>query len=114
MKLSEIRPCDLCGGKISPNFYVLRFSVAFFSPSTRQVLAMTDYFNGNLALGEMFSGDEDVVKVAMDDREHGKQLTDEVFLCQECYMMKKISLPELAEKIHDRRKEKEEIDTDES
>lgn len=97
MKLSEIRPCDNCGGPITPHFYVVRMSIALFNPkATNQVLGMAQYFGGHLALAELFSPHEDVVTVAMDEKEH-KVLQTELFLCQDCYL-RPVNLAELAEK----------------
>jgi len=77
-------------------FYVVRFSIAIFKPlDTNQVLGMAQYLSGALALAESLSPDSQVVTVAMDDKEY-QGMTNEVFLCQECYM-KPITLAELAE-----------------
>ena len=84
MKLSELRPCDCCGGKIAPNFYVVRGSLAVFSPqAANATLGLTTMFGGALALAEAMSPDPEVVKVA---GEFDKSLWSELFLCQTCYM----------------------------
>jgi len=111
MRLSDLRPCDKCGGKIAPSFYVLRFSIALFNRNaTNQVLGMAQVMVGNLGLAEMFSPDsDDAVTVAMDSKQH-KILMDEVFLCQSCYM-RPINLAELAEKVNTRKEEQDEEQT---
>lgn len=98
MKLSEIRPCDSCGGKIAPVFYVIRMSPAVVNSSAvNQILGLNQYFGGNaLDLAEAMSPEPEVVKIAMDEKEH-KQLTVELRICQDCYI-KPISLAQLAEK----------------
>lgn len=84
MKLSEVRPCDCCGGKIAPNFYVVRGSLAVFSPqAANATLGLTQMFGGALALAEAMSPDPEVVKIA---GEFDKSLWHELFLCQSCYM----------------------------
>lgn len=99
MKLSELRPCDNCGGKIIPTFMVLRISHALFKPQAmNEVLGMTQYFQGHLELAEMFVGDESVVLVTGDE---DKQLMTELFICQDCYMMKPLDIAQLVEKRHD-------------
>jgi hypothetical protein len=98
MKLSELRPCDVCGGKLAPSFYVLRMSIALISPTpTNQVLGLAQYFQGNLGLAEVFAPESDqAVVVAMDEKEH-TGLMQEFFVCTTCYMAP-ICLAELVEK----------------
>lgn len=84
MKLSEIRPCDNCGGKVAPQFYLVRGTLALFSPqAANATLGLTQMFGGALALAEAMSPDPEVVKLASD---HDKSLQSELFLCQTCYM----------------------------
>jgi hypothetical protein len=110
MKMSELRPCDNCGGVIAPMFYVVRFSIALFKKqAVNEVMGMTQYFGGALDLAEMFVGDDEVVRVAMDDQET-KMLRTELYICQECYLMKPLHLAVLAEKVNERSKKKGEND----
>ena len=84
MKLSELRPCDCCGEKIAPQFYVVRSSLAIFSPNAaRATLGLNTMFGGALALAEAMSPDPEVVKLAGD---HDKRLWSEFFLCSKCHM----------------------------
>ena len=107
MKLSEIRPCDECGGQIAPIFYVVRSSIAMFdSKATNQTLGLMQYFGGGtagLALAEVMGGRSEVVKIGGYEDE---RLWTEIILCQECYM-KKVNLALLAEKISDRESDSE-------
>lgn len=97
MKLSQLRPCDVCGGKIAPSLYVLRMSIALFKPqATNEVLGLTQIFQGALGLAEVFAPDDDAVIVAMDDKEY-RELMHEFFICSDCYM-KPIDLPLLVER----------------
>jgi hypothetical protein len=94
MKLSEARPCDSCGGFISPVFYVVRSSLAIISPTAgRQVGGLTLMF-GSLALAESMAPDDDVIKIAGDE---DPKLMTEIYLCQDCYMSP-INLAEIVEK----------------
>lgn len=95
MKLSEIRPCDNCGGKIAPLFYVLRISQAMFMPSTNEVLGLTQCFRGALALAEAMAPEPEVVMVLGDE---DKALQTELFICQECLTMKALDLAALMER----------------
>lgn len=95
MKLSELRPCDNCGQKIAPLFYVARVSQAMVMPAANQVLGMTQYFNGNLALAEMFAPEDEVVKVFGEEK---KELMDELLLCSDCACEKYLNLLVLVEK----------------
>ena len=107
MKLSEVRPCDCCGGKIAPQFYLVRGSLAIFSPqAANATLGLTQMFGGALALAEAMSPDSEVVKVA---GEFNKELWSEFLLCQECYM-KPVNLAMLGEKraeVEERKRETE-------
>lgn len=102
MKLSELRPCDNCGGKVFPNFYVIRISQAFIMPSAQQTLGLMTMFNGNLGLAETFSPAPDAVKVLGDEE---KALMTELIVCQDCYLMGKVNLVGLAEKVREARDE---------
>lgn len=99
MKLSEVRPCDNCGGPIVPIFYVVRTSIAVFNPDTvNQNLGLMRMFRGSLALAETFSSDVEAVKIGGDE---DKRLWADIILCQNCYVGDVI-LALLAEKIADK------------
>lgn len=100
MKLSELRPCDNCGGKIAPTFYVVRVSLALFDPrATNTQLGLVQMFggagNGALALAEIMGPTPDVVQIAGDKK---KELRTELFICQDCALMKPVNLGELLSK----------------
>lgn len=97
MKLSDLRPCDNCGGKIAPAFYVVRISPAFIVPAARQTLGLMEMFHGNLRLAELFTPEPDAVRVAGDEE---KTLMTELLLCENCYLMGKVDLVVLSEKLH--------------
>ena len=85
MKLSQLRPCDNCHGPLSHgHFYVVRVTQALVLPrTTNQVLGLTQYFGGNLALAEMFAPDDDAIKILGDEQ---KELMYEFLLCQDCFL----------------------------
>lgn len=95
MKLSELRPCDKCGGKIAPVFYVVRVSLAIVTPAANTTLGLNQMFRGNLALAEVFTSEPHPVKVAGDE---DPNLMTELFLCQNCYVGE-VNLAMLAEKV---------------
>jgi len=96
MKLSELRPCDNCGGPIVPIFYVVRSSIAVFNAdATNQNLGLMKMFRGSLALAETMSSQPEIVKIGGDE---DKQLWVEIYLCQNCYIGD-VNLALLAEKI---------------
>lgn len=72
MKLSEIRPCDNCGGAISPSFYYLKISLSFVSQrATQEVLGMSQFFGGlhTLQLAEVFApSSEDAIVIGGEKR----------------------------------------------
>lgn len=100
MKLSDLRACDCCGGKIAPQFYVLRSSLALFVPrAANATLGLAQMFGNTreaLAIAEVMSPEPEVVKIAGDEM---KELWLELFLCFDC-AMKPVNLAEIAERRH--------------
>jgi hypothetical protein len=99
MKLSECRPCDKCGKKISPIFYVIRFSQALFTPAANRTLGMIQYMGGNVALGEEFAPESDDAVLVLGDKQ--KELMTELFICQPCFLMGALDLASIWEKRSD-------------
>lgn len=99
MKLSQIRPCDNCRGKIAPVFYVFRISQAIFTPEANRTLAMMQYLGGNVELGELFAPGSDDAVVVMGDKE--KELMLELFICQQCFLKGPLDLAILWERRHE-------------
>lgn len=97
MKLSEIRPCDACGGPIAPVFNIVRCSSAIFNAdAVNSTLGLNQIFGGHaLKLAEaMGSCADKAVLVAGDSN---PELTTELLLCQECFSFKELRLGTLAE-----------------
>lgn len=99
MKLSEIRPCDKCGGPIAPIFQVVRMSIAVFDPAAvNQTLGIHRMFGGKaLRLAEAMSPQPECVTVGSDKE---PELETLLLLCQSCYC-DDINLAVLAEKVTD-------------
>lgn len=108
MKLSDLRPCDNCGSAFKGGiFHVVRESLAIVNLNrAQQFIGMTQFFNGSQALASVFTDSADAVTVAGDK---DKQLTTEVFLCQDCFMTP-LNMAILFEKVARR----EEVDGDAS
>lgn len=85
MKVSELRPCDSCGGPIAPMFYVLRACLALIKPdAVNQFLGMHRFFDGkaSAALVENFApASLDAVIVVGDQK---PELMTEIHLCVAC------------------------------
>jgi len=101
MKLSDIRPCDNCGGKLVPIFYFSKISLAVFSPkAVNEVMGMTQFFGGGsagLRLAEMMGASaEEAIKI-VGEEEH--TLWTDIYLCQEC-IVEPINLGLLIEKVN--------------
>ena len=77
MKISELKPCSVCGGPIAPLFYrVTVEQIMFDSTATNQVLGLNMMFGGNaLRLAEAMAPNDDVTYPLQ---------TNTVALCQEC------------------------------
>lgn len=96
MRLSELRPCDKCGGLIAPLFTVVRVSQAMINErAARGVLGLTTMFNGALGLAEAMAPEPEAVMVFGD--KDGRLMT-EILLCQECALMSPVSLGSLVER----------------
>jgi len=95
MKLSDLRPCDNCNGKLAPIFYILKMSVAVINPTkTNQTLGLAQQFQGNLVLAEVMGvGGEIAI-----GSETNPELEEIILLCNDCRNIKEISLGLLAEK----------------
>lgn len=94
MKLSDLRPCDKCGARMSGPFYVIRVSQAMVMPSAQQQVGLA-LMLGSLALAEAMGPDPDVVKVFGDEN---PALMTELHLCQECFLLEDVPAAELMEK----------------
>ena len=102
MKLSELRPCDNCGGQISPVFNLVTCDIGAVNPvEARTNLGLTQMFGGALGLAEVMSPTPDCVKLASDKPETAP-LRRRLFLCMECWC-KPICLGEVLEKVSDRK-----------
>jgi hypothetical protein len=98
MKLSEIRPCDNCGKPIAPMFYVVRFSVAMFdAKAVNATMGLAQMFGGQLGIAEAMTSRPDAVSVAMDKQ---PDLMTELLICNDCFLMKDLSLPALMERVN--------------
>ena len=106
MKLSELRPCDSCGGKIAPVFRIVTCDLAAINPSeANRVLGMNQFFGGHaLGLAEVFSG-RDPVKLASEEAAT-ESLQQRLFLCMDCWC-KPICLAELSERQAESAEKKE-------
>lgn len=82
MKVTDLKPCFICGGKASPLFYLVRVQRHFIDPAAvNEVLGLNQMFGGNaLRLAEAMS--------ARGDR--ATQLVDqgEEIICQDCLFTK--------------------------
>lgn len=83
IKLSEIRPCDNCGGKIAPIFLVVEIKTAVFNErNVNAVLGVNQIFGGRaLRLAEVMApGADDAVEVL-----ENEESVTKLFICQRCY-----------------------------
>lgn len=95
MKLSELKPCAVCNGKITPIWYVLRISQAIIKPNAANtVLGLRQMFGGSIALAEAMAPEPDCVLV-MGDQE--PSLMHEVFVCQACFLERPLNMAILME-----------------
>lgn len=76
MKLSELKPCEICGGPVAPVFYRVTVEQVMIDPeAANRVLGLNMMFGGNaLGLAETFTPD-DVTLVLQ---------TNATVLCSDC------------------------------
>lgn len=91
MRLSELKPCAACNGKlVRPGviqWYVLRMSTALVKPQAfNQVAGLTQMFHGALGIAEAMAPDADVVAIIGDDPRSGGWM--ELHVCFDCYVSK--------------------------
>jgi len=81
MKLSDLRPCDSCGGKIAPIFYIVKSNIALIDArAANRILGLNQMFGGGApGLAKVFSPDGDEVTKG------DPKLETELFLCATCY-----------------------------
>jgi hypothetical protein len=113
MRLSDLRPCDNCGGKIYPMFYVVRSSIVILNADqANKTLGLARFFGGGapgLAMAEVMGPEADNVRIGGDVH---KELWTEIYLCQDCHMSD-VNLAIVEEKIA-KRNEANEIPDDET
>lgn len=121
MKLTDLRPCDSCGGPLlgketsicppltAHMFHVIRCTRAMLNPqATREVMGLTQFFGGSaVGLAEVFAPNPDAVTV-IGDKEPA--LTTELFLCEKCAYSGKTNLPGLIERRNEAKAESENDD----
>lgn len=94
MKLSDLRPCDNCGGPIGQIFYQVRTSIVMVkAQAANQMLGLTQMMGGSLALAEAMGPEPDCVTVGGD---HDPELFTHLLMCQDCFM-KPVRLAEVVE-----------------
>lgn len=97
MKLSEAKPCAICGGPLlgQPHvgsWYVVRVSQAMVMPrQANQVVGLAQIFQGSIGLAEVMAPDADGAILIMGDKEPA--LMTELHICFDCMHIKCSELP---------------------
>lgn len=102
MKLSELRPCSFCGGKIAPLFYVLEMKFALVGAgAANRVFGLAAILGGlsaqALRIAEAMSPDADTAVVVSEEPGTNHKL----FLCQNCFMDGPIDLARAVERLRE-------------
>lgn len=111
MKLTELRPCDKCGGQLTPTWYVIRLSQCMLdAKATNETLGLSQMFGGNIALAEVMGSCAEEAVIILGDRM--PSMWTELLVCQSCVLgmddEKGIDLGELMQAEMDRQAAKEE------
>lgn len=76
MKLSDLKPCAICGGKIAPLFYRVTIEQMMIdAAAANQVIGLNTVFGGALRLAEAMAPNDDVTL---------KLQENTVILCGDC------------------------------
>lgn len=100
MKLSELKPCAVCRGVITPIWYVLRISQAMLKPQAANgVLGLAQMYGGIAAPGalriaEAMAPEPDCVMI-FGDKE--PSMMTELNVCQPCFLGRLIEVALLME-----------------
>lgn len=103
MKLSELRPCDKCGGRIEPSFYVVEFSLALIGGrACREVFGMATILGGLHALrvAEALAPHPEHAVIVVGDED--PSLKVQLLICSTCFFDGAIDLAMLWEAVRQR------------
>lgn len=98
-KLTDLRPCDACGGPVGLQFYTVRLSLTLVkADAVNQFMGMHQFFGGraSIPLIENFAPAAAEAVVVAGDRD--PSLMTECVICQGCYLDAPIDLALLTEK----------------
>lgn len=92
-----MKPCIVCGGKVTPMWFVVKISPAVLNPeNTNNVLGLNAILGGNaLTLAEVMAPDDNAVIVASDKY---PELENIFHVCQTCCFENQVVLMQLIEK----------------
>ena len=96
-KLSQIRPCDFCGGKIAPIFFVVQVKhAAFNARACNQTLALAQGFGLGLGIAEAMGARADEAVVVLEEG------CTELFVCNNCYCKGPLDISRAAEAVREK------------
>lgn len=111
LKLSELRPCDNCSGKVSPFFYHIQIRHAIVNPrnanSVLGLMTMCGWPGRALGIAEVMAPGADKAVEVLDEPESVETL----FICQDCFLGldgKGLNIPMLMERRASAREREEE------
>ncbi|PKN85603.1 MAG: hypothetical protein CVU46_10560 [Chloroflexi bacterium HGW-Chloroflexi-8] len=80
MDLTELKPCEICKGKITPVFYVFELDTLLLDQqAANQFLGLNHFFQGHTALADIFTPTREIANSL------GKE---KMLICQKCMMHK--------------------------
>ena len=80
MKLSDLKPCAACGGRLEGVFYCIEIKPACVSKELQQAVGLSRAFGFPLGLAQVFAGDAAAVKL------EEPEAVETLFLCCGCYV----------------------------
>ena len=87
MKITDLRPCDNCGGPIGFTFYIVRSSLAVVKvQSVREYMGLGTMLGSPRLAEVMGAHQDDVVGLMADQTDEGGKRNgwDEIYLCIDC------------------------------
>jgi len=100
VKLTDLHPCDNCGGRVDPIFFVVRVSQALVMPGARGE-AESMFGDGQAPTSSLWRNSEDAVLVFGSGRaaNNTSNMYTEALVCADCFHSGRATLPRLVERL---------------
>lgn len=99
MKLSQLRPCDNCGGRLQLLFYQITVSPTVIDRSAvGQTLGLAQFFSAGEAVCDSHLSIAEALTPTPEATRSDPNLDTEICLCQDCYLKSGLCIAQLCER----------------